>query len=264
MNPTLDTINHRRSVRAYRDEPLSDEQVTAILQAAYRAPTAGNMMLYSIIRVQDQRLKDRLAVTCDDQPFIAIAPLVLLFLADYQRWMDYYAHCGCEERARELGRATRLPGEGDLLLACCDALIAAQTAVIAAESLGIGSCYIGDILENYETHREIFALPKYALPVALLCFGFPSGEPPARLTPRFAPRGVTFTDRYQQLSGPELEELFAPSVERYFPNEKFPLQAQNFGQLNYLRKFTAPFSLEMTRSVKCMIQAWCAQEQPEK
>ena len=61
-----------------------------------------------------------------------------------------------------------------LFLACCDALIAAQTAVIAAESLGIGTCYIGDIMENYEEHEELFGLPKYVFPIRLICFGYPN------------------------------------------------------------------------------------------
>ena len=62
------------------------------------------------------------------------------------------------------------------MLACCDALIAAQTTVLAAESLGIGSCYIGDIMENYEIHRDLLQLPKYVFPIALLCLGRPARE----------------------------------------------------------------------------------------
>ena len=58
-----------------------------------RSPTAGNMMLYSIIEIEDQNTKEKLVKSCDNQPFIAKAPLVLLFLADYQRWMDYFAVC---------------------------------------------------------------------------------------------------------------------------------------------------------------------------
>ena len=150
MNETLKTIERRRSTRAYTGEALEQAEKDAILHAAFRAPTAGNMMLYSIIEVEDQGLKDRLAVTCDDQPFIAQAPYVLLFLADYQRWFDFFTQSGVQARCQELGLAYREPQAGDLLLACCDALIAAQNAVIAAELLGIGSCYIGDILENYE------------------------------------------------------------------------------------------------------------------
>ena len=88
MNSTLEVIAARRSLRRYAEQALTPAQKDAILQATFHAPTAGNQMLYSIIEVDDQALKDRLAVTCDNQPFIAAAPLVLLFLADYQRWYD--------------------------------------------------------------------------------------------------------------------------------------------------------------------------------
>ena len=100
MNETLKVIEHRKSVRAYEPLAVSPEQRHAIVHAAMRAPTGGNMMLYSILEVEDQTIKERLAVTCDDQPFIAKAPLVLLFLADYQRWMDFFQHSGVEALCR--------------------------------------------------------------------------------------------------------------------------------------------------------------------
>ena len=71
------------------------------------------------------------------------------------------------------------PDEADLLLASSDALIAAQNTVISAEALGIGSCYIGDIMENYEIHKELFNLPPYVFPISMLCYGYyPEGERP--------------------------------------------------------------------------------------
>ena len=136
MNTVIQTIIQRKSVRAYEKRLIGDETKNEIIRAALRAPTAGNMMLYSIIEVSDQAKKDILANSCDNQPFIAKAPLVLLFLADYQRWHDYFVTCGVDKADSPM----RKPREGDLLLACCDAIIAAQTAVVAAESLGIGSC----------------------------------------------------------------------------------------------------------------------------
>src|SRR5512139_928770 len=120
-NATLKVIEKRRSLRMYAPTPLEPEEKEAILHAAMRAPTAGAMMLYTIIEVEDQALKDQLAETCDHQPFIATSPFVLLFLADYQRWVDLYAAAGCERRAAELGIETRPPAEGDLILALMDA-----------------------------------------------------------------------------------------------------------------------------------------------
>lgn len=255
INETLDVIARRRSVRAYTDQPIAQTEKDTILQATLRAPTAGNMMLYSIIEVEDQTLKDRLAVSCDNQPFIAKAPLVLLFAADYQRWVDIFTHDHAPERACELDQQPRLPQGGDLMLAVCDTLIAAQTAVIAAESLGIGSCYIGDILEHYELHREIFGLPKYVLPVSLLCFGYPKpGLLKKKLVPRFNQEFIVHQNTYHQLDASELEQMVQPineyKQERYVPN------ANNLGQSVYLRKFISEFSVEMSRSVREMIRSW--------
>ncbi len=257
MNETLEVIGRRRSTRAYADAPLTREEKDLILRAAMRAPTAGNMMLYSIIEVEDQTLKDRLAVTCDNQPFIARAPYLLLFLADYQRWMDYFEYCRAADFARQKGLAPRKPGFGDLLLACCDALIAAQTAVIAAESLGIGSCYIGDILENYEIHRELFDLPRYVVPITLVCFGRPQQERRGeQQTSRFDREFIVSQDRYRRLSGEDFERMYRPFEERYAAGKGYPEGVSNFGQWMYLRKFIADFSVEMSRSVGEMLKNW--------
>ena len=258
MNQTLNIIANRRSTRTYSNQPVTDEEKELIVQAVLRAPTAGNMMLYSIIEVEDQALKDRLAQTCDNQPFIAKAPYVLLFLADYQRWYDYYLNSGVEKRCQELNLTPHQPQEGDLILACCDALIAAQTAVLAAESLGIGSCYIGDILENYEIHRELFSLPPYTLPVTLLCFGRSAlvENSPVNLTPRFEREFIVSKNSYHQQDAGQLEMMFEPLKRRYFASGRYSAGAENLGQHYYFKKFISDFSVEMNRSVREMLKNW--------
>jgi FMN reductase (NADPH)/FMN reductase [NAD(P)H] len=214
-----------------------------------RAPTGGNMMLYAILEIEDQAIKERLAVTCDNQPFIAKAPLVLLFLADYQRWMDFFHHSGVEELCRTRGIPFRQPEEGDLMLAISDALIAAQTAVIAAESMGIGSCYIGDIMENFEVHRDLLQLPSYTFPIAMACFGFPTDQQQLRSrTTRYPEDLIVFKDVYRRLSPTELETMATPA--------NASGEALNSGQQIYLRKFASKFMLEMNRSVREILKNW--------
>jgi nitroreductase len=256
MNPTIELIMHRRSTRNYDSTPLTREEKDTILHAAMRAPTAGAMMLYTIIEVEDQVLKDKLAETCDHQPFIAQAPYVLLFLADYQRWMDLYEAAGCENLATELGKTPRTPAEGDLVLAMMDALIAAQTAALAAESLGIGSCYIGDIVENAEQHQEMFNLPRYTFPAALLCFGRPASSHRGTQVARFNRHFIVHKDHYRRFSAEELNEMHLPFGRHSFEPGDYAGGAKNIVQANYVRKFTADFSVEMTRSVREMIRRW--------
>ena len=144
MNETIRLLMERKSMRAYEKQDIPQEDVQAILGAAVQAPTAGNMTLWTAIHVTDQAKKEALAVSCDNQPFIAKAPLVLVFCADYKRWYDLFG-------TLDLGEPLRAPAQGDFLLAMCDALIAAQSAVVAADALGYGSCYIGDIIEHCDT-----------------------------------------------------------------------------------------------------------------
>ena len=146
MNEIIQSLYARKSVRTYTDRPVPAEVKRTVLAAAVQAPTAGGQQLYTILDITDQRLKDTLAETCDHQPFISTAPVVLIFCADCLRWWDAYAEAGCDPRR---------PGPGDLMLAVTDTAIAAQNAVTAAESLGIGSCYIGDVMEHCEQQREL-------------------------------------------------------------------------------------------------------------
>jgi len=257
MNDTMALLLKRKSVRAYEERAISQEIKRKILSAAMRAPTAGNMMLYSVIEVEDAASKETLAETCDNQPFIAKAPLVLLFLADYQRWYDYFRISGVEQVCKQEGIAMRKPAEGDLFLACCDALIAAHTAVTAAESMGIGSCYIGDILENCEVHKELFNLPEYVFPIILVCFGYPTDQQQKRpLTQRFDEKYVIFKDRYRRFGKEAFEEMFRRRREQIFGGRKEVNGARNVGQLMYKRKFDADFNHEMSRSVRIMLQEW--------
>ena len=257
MNQTMELLLNRKSVRAYEEKEISNEVKDTILAATMRAPTAGNMMLYSIIEVKDQGAKNRLVKTCDNQPFIAKAPLVLLFLADYQRWYDYFHISGVEQHCEQKEITMRKPQEGDLFLACCDALIAAQTAVIAAESLGIGSCYIGDIMENYEAHKAMFDLPRYVFPITLVCFGYPTKQQQKReLTQRFDEKYVIFEDRYNRFGMEAFEEMYRKRHTQMFGEKKKLKGARNVGQMMYQRKFDSDFAHEMNRSVQAMLQAW--------
>jgi len=251
-NETLNVIKNRRTIRAYNPKPLTQEEIDTIILGAIRAPTAGNLMMYSIIHVADQNIKDKLVKTCDNQPHIAKAPLVLLFLADMQRWWDYFKLSKVEEKCNEIGRLYQTPQESDLLLACCDALIAAQNSVIAAEALGIGSCYIGDIMENYEVHREMFNLPKWVFPITLICFGYPKGDKNnIPLTTRFPQKYIHFTDKYSRLREEDFDEMLKDDTRTINVKE-----AQNMGQQFYLGKIGADFSVEMRRSVKAALKEW--------
>ena len=239
-NEVLDQLAARRSVRVFTGDPVTPEQRAAILQAAFMAPTAGCQQLYTILDVTDPALRRTLADLCDHQPMVAAAPLCLVFLADCRRWPRAY---------RAAGAAPREPGPGDLLLAMADACIAAQNAVTAAESLGLGSCYVGDILENAEAVRAALALPPHVVPAALLIFGVPTPQQAARPKPaRFAPEAVVCENTYRDRTEAELRADFA--ARSGGAGYDFDADLRAF----CARKYDSDFSREMSRSAAVYLQ----------
>ena len=200
MNPIIQSLFDRKSCRIFKDKEISQEDKTLILQAAMQAPSAGNQQMYTIIDVQDQKLQETLSKTCDNQPFINQAKMVLIFCADFQKWYDLFNHENCNPRK---------PGVGDLLLATTDATIAAQNAVVAAESLGIGSCYIGDILEQHDIHKELLNLSEYVVPVCMLVLGYPAEDHFKRQKPkRCQLEDIVCVNQYHRKDKKELENMF--------------------------------------------------------
>ena len=239
MNEILAALHGRKSVRDYLDKPISAADREAILLAACAAPTAGNQQLYTILDITDQALKDALAVSCDHQPFIAKAPMVLIFCADCQKWYDAYIEAGLTPRA---------PGAGDILLAVVDASIAAQNAVTAAESLGIGSCYIGDILEQCQFHRQLLHLPEYVVPCAMLVLGYPTRQQAERPKPaRCALEHIVHPNAYRHMDGAELRQMFSPRAANGY---------DAWMEAFCKRKYESDFSREMTRSVEEYLKAF--------
>ena len=199
MNEVIRQLNNRKSVRAYTDREIGKAEKDAILMAAAQAPTAGNQQLYTILDITDQAIKDRLVETCDHQPMIAQAKMVLIFCADCKKWYDGYIAVGCQPRN---------PGVGDLMLAVTDAMIAAQNAVTAAESLGIGSCYIGDITEHFEKHKQLLSLPQYVVPACMLVMGYPTTQQKERVKPpRFTYEDIVHQDGYETAKATRMSQM---------------------------------------------------------
>ena len=234
MNETIRQLNERKSVRVFLDREIGKAEKDAILNAACQAPTAGNQQLYTIIDVTDQHIKERLVETCDNQPFIASAKMVLIFCADCKKWYDAFRFAGCEPR---------LPDVGDLLLAVSDANIAAQNAVTAAESLGIGSCYIGDIMENCEDQRALLGIPEYVFPAAMLVFGYPTEQQKERKKPRRADmEHIVHENKYREMDADELSSLFSIRTDKK--------AYEDYMKAFCDRKYNSDFSREMSRSVR--------------
>lgn len=248
MTQTIKELFERKSVRVFTGEHIPFEDKALILEAAANAPTAGCQQFYTIIDVTDRELKEKLAVSCDNQPFIAKADMVLVFLADCRKWYEGFL---------DVDASPRKPGEGDLVLAVTDAAIAAQNAVTAAQSLGIGSCYIGDIMENCENVKALLNLPKYVFPAAMVVFGYPTKQQEEREKPkRAAMQYVVSENRYPEMSPEDRRQMFFES--RKLAKEGFETLPEPEKEEVYKswmrafadRKYNSDFAKEMTRSVR--------------
>ena len=247
-NEVVKNLFERKSVRIFEDRPISPEDRLTILQAACQAPTAGNQQLYTILEITEPALKKRLSVTCDNQPFIADAPLVLLFCADCQKWYDAYRYAGCTPRH---------PSAGDLMLAVEDSSLAAQNAVTAAWSLGIGSCYIGDIMEHCELHRELFQLPPYVFPAVMLVLGYPTARQRERIKPARCPLdSIVMVNTYRKMDRDALYQMFS---------HKSGQQSYEDWMTAFCnRKYNSDFSREMGRSVREYLKEFLSSDQTEQ
>ena len=242
MNEIISALHARKSMRVFEDKPVSVETRNAIVEAAMAAPSAGCQQMYSIIQITDQELKNKLAKSCDNQPFIATAPLVLIFCSDMQKWYDAFLLAGAEPR---------LPGSGDFALSLQDTLIAAQNAVVAADSLGLGSCYIGDMMEQCEYHKELLNLPPYVFPATMLVIGYPTEQQKNRpKPPRCTVADILHENAYQPYDEVGLKTLYACKT----PADEFNGFMQRFCD----RKYNSAFSREMSRSVDKYLSAYAS------
>lgn len=237
MNLVIDTLKSHTSVRKFNDKPISEELQDTIIDCARRGATAGNMQMYHIIRIADRTLLTQLGETCDHQPFIGNAAFALLFVVDNHKWDMYFRSEGVPQAFEDY----KGPQIADLFLGMQDTMIAAQNAVIAAESMGIGTCYIGDIMEQAEKHRTLFNLPQHTMPATLVVFGYYDMKP--QLRERFDKSVMVTDNQYIDINDDIIKKLFSDKPE-------------GFAKAFYKRKINADFFKEMCRSIKVFMKDW--------
>ena len=184
---TLDLIHRHGSVRNYKPDPVPQEMIQAIVAAAQRSSTSSNLQMMSVVAVTDADKRARLAQLCGNQGHIAQAPVFMAWCADLNRL----------DRACELRGYTQVAGYVEnFLLAAVDTAIAAQTGALAAESQGLGICYIGSIRNNPKDVIELLDLPRLVFPVTGMTVGWPAQSPTLR--PRLATTAVIHWETYRR------------------------------------------------------------------
>ena len=168
MSDFSDLLLNRRTIRKYTSEPVDDKLLNDVISMGCRSSTTGNMQLYSIIITRDEAKKKELAPYHFNQKMITEAPVVLTFCADFNRFNKW-----CRLRNADPGYDNFL----SFITAAIDALLVAQTICIAAESKGLGICYLGTT--TYMAHKiiEVLKLPKGVVPVTTVTIGWPAEKP---------------------------------------------------------------------------------------
>jgi len=193
-NQTLELLIQRASCRSFSDKKIPKDVLQYILEAGIHSPSGGNLQPYSIIKIEKEKTKQKLAELCGRQGFIAKAPINLLFCIDFHR-LERWAKL-------KIAPFTATSSFRHFWISFQDTLICAQNICTAADSLGLGSVYIGTVLECFRELREMFKLPPGVFPVVLLCLGYPKVKPkPAR---KLGVKIIVHQEKYHNLKNQEL------------------------------------------------------------
>jgi nitroreductase len=197
MNPTLENLFSHRSVRRFQNKIVAEDQLQLILEAASRASTSGNMQAYSIIVTSDQKIKERLLPLHFNQEMVVEAPLFLTFCADFSRMRQWL----------ELNQAPQnFDNFMSFMIASIDAILAAQNAAIAAESLGLGICYLGTTLASSHAIASELNCPSHVLPVVGFALGHPAERPEVR--DRLPLEALIHRETYRPYSNRDIDDIY--------------------------------------------------------
>ncbi len=186
--PQLSAFLRHRSVRHFSPKPVPEELVQALVACAQSSATSSNLQLYSLISIQDPQRREKIAQLCADQHQIRESAWFFAFIADHYRL----------KKAAE--RAGENPAGLDYMefytMSVIDAALAAERMVCAAESVGLGICYIGALRNNPEGVKELLQLPEGTFGLFGLCLGYPAEDIQAEIKPRLAQNAVWFRETY--------------------------------------------------------------------
>ena len=230
MNSTLKTILQHRSIRKFTAEEIDAPTLDLILQAACNGSTMGNMQLYSIIVTKDKEKMKAMAPFHFNQPMATNASLILTFVADLNRFNKY-----CEYRDAATDAYSNLQSYH---WAVIDAIIAAQNACVAAESLGLGICWLGTITYNADKFVEALQLPKHTVPVACIAVGYPDENP--ELTDKLPLEALVHYENYNDYNKESINWLYADketheNTQKLLKENNLPNLARIFTERRYTK-----------------------------
>ncbi len=213
-NSVIGQILSHRSVRSYRPDPLPLGTVETLVAAAQSAASSSNLQTWSVVEVSDPVRKARLAEVTGNQKHILQAPTLLVWLADLNRLSGLGAARGHAVDALDYLET--------LFVGIIDAALAAQNAVLAAESLGLGTVYIGALRNDPERVAAELGLPPKIFPVFGLCVGYPDPNVVTGIKPRLSPSVVLHREQYGAGFAPDAVAAYDGSIQDFQGEQAIP------------------------------------------
>jgi len=237
MSVIRQILNHR-SIRKYKPDPIPDDLLQEILQAGIRTSSSGNMQTYSIIVTRDQQLRQDLLEPHLGQKMVINAPVFLTFCADFNRM----------RRWLKLNQAAdNFDNFFSFLIGTIDAILVSQTVALAAESHGLGLCFLGSTLANADAIGEILGLPKNVVPVTGFSLGYPDEQPDLR--DRLPLSSLVHWETYRNFTDQEIQESYSEREnkgwQRYMKSKWLREQVDEKGIENLAQLYT---EVKYTRS----------------
>lgn len=236
-------FTERRSIRNFQKREISQELLKSIITAAAKAPTCGNMQLYTVIVTRDEERKNALSAYHFNQPACG-APVLLTVCADFNRFTKW-----CTINNADAGYDNFL----SFTSAVADAMIFAQQICTIAEMEGLGTCYLGTVTYNAPEIASLLKLPDLVMPIACIALGYPDGE--GVETERLPLEAILHEEEYRPDNDEAIKELFRVKDE-YPANQPFIAEngkdnlAQVFAEVRYPRNMNEEFSDKLQRWLK--------------
>ncbi|MBE0404250.1 oxygen-insensitive NADPH nitroreductase [Halomonas citrativorans] len=203
MNDVIKLLKSHRSVRKFKDQPIARELLIELIQAGQGAATSSHVQAYTVIHVTNPANREQIAELAGGQSYIASCADFLVFCADMKRPTE------ASERA---GSNVVRGMTEQLLVATVDTALMAQNVATAAESEGLGICYIGGIRNNPQAVSDLLKLPEHVYPVFGMCLGYPSHEPEVK--PRLPVEAILKEDYYSDDSAQV--QAFDDTMQAYY------------------------------------------------
>lgn len=231
MNEVLKQIHAHRSIRKFKMKGIEEKVLKEILEAATMASSSGNMQAYSIIVTKEKKMKEKMFEAHFEQSMLMDAPVFLTFCADFHRMRRWV----------EVSEAkNNFDNFMSFMIASIDAVLASQNAALAAESLGLGLCYMGTTLASAGQIGEILELPKHVIPVVGFALGYPDEKPEMRK--RLPMNGIIHEEKYTSYSNEKVQKIYqekeATGMRRYLNQPALAQRIKMGRKLNLAQIYT--------------------------